>query len=501
MKNTTTVDGAASPPARCLVDGPQPAAAPRWYGRALWGLGFAGLLLIILVALPVAWFMHSCVWLIGALPVIAVLILPRLGLWKWIMRLPTAHWLMLLAIIALLVRLACVLFVPYEPCADFRVYHAAAVTMSRDWVLGVPGRRTYQCFFPPGQVFGLAVMYRLFAQRVVAGQLLNVVYATLTVLGIWYIARGLFGGFVARIAGLLAAFLPSTVFACMLLGAEVPEAFWLVLAMCIFVGSVQRSGRILPALLCGLCLGVGSLVRPTYVLLPIAIGVHMLLSWPNRKRAILVTAVMTAGMAVAVLPWTLRNYAVTGGFLLISSNAGGNLYSANNDLAEGAYTESAWDYVFSHGPDDLALQKVGMDCAKDWIRHNPGRFAVLAVKKFGMFWATDKEIPWWALEQPGIEQPKLRIDPFWSTLAQAGTNGYYIACLIAAAAGLWRFRLELIANRHWSVIVVLAMYFTAVHMVFESQGKYHYMLIPPLMVLSALASAGVRSNSFTDRPL
>ena len=459
---------------------------PRWYGRSIWAVTLCSLALISIMGFLSAWWMYGRLGLAGAALGIIVLLLASDD---WLMRASVRKWLVGLVALALLLRLACVMLLPYLPCADFKVYHEAGVTMAKTWTLGDQAdagqNGSYRCFFPPGQVFSLGVMYRLFGHRVLAAQILNVIYSTLTVVGIWYLGRKMFSERAGRIAAVLVAFLPSTIFGCMLLGAEVPEAFWLVLAMCFYVKAVESDHRLVPALLCGICLGVGTLIRPTYFLLPVPIGLHMLLSWGRARRAILSAAVMSAGLAAVVLPWTYRNYRVTGGFILVSSNAGGVLYSANNDNAQGAYTQEAWEYVSRNSPDDLALMRVGRQCAINWIKANPGRFFRLALKKFVLFWHTDKEIAWWAVQQTHEVHPKLGIPAKWRLQAQAGSTGYYVIIILAGALGVWRWGRQLQKNRAWMFIPVMCMYFTAVHMVFESQGKYHYMLIPLLCILAA----------------
>lgn len=406
-----------------------------------------------------------------------------------LMRASTVTWLIALAALALLLRLACVMLIPYLPCADFKVYHDAGAVMAQTWTLGVraaAGNSSYRCFLPPGQIFSMGVVYSLFGPHVLAAQILNIIYSTLTVVGIWYLGRKMFGERIGRISAVLAAMLPSTIFGCMLLGAEVPEAFWLVLAMCFYVTAVERDHLLVPALLCGICLGVGSLIRPTYLLLPVPIGLHMLLSWGRARRAILSAVIMSAGLAAVVAPWTYRNYLATGGFIVISSNAGGVLYSANNDKAQGAYTQEAWECVFDNSPDDLALMRIGRERAFSWIKANPGRFTRLALQKFVLFWHTDKEIAWWAVYQTHEEHPRLGIPVKWRMRAQAGSTGYYVVMILAGALGVWRLRRQLRTNRSWMVIPIMCMYFTVVHMVFESQGKYHYMLVPFLCILAAL---------------
>lgn len=472
-----------------------PAAAdlcvPRRYGRVIWGVSLASFAIILLMAVTGNWVAYGAVPLLVAALCLGILLSAHLDSGRWLMHPPLWAWLVGVLALALLVRLSCVLFLPYVPCADFAVYHQSGATMAETWTLGVEAARpTYRCFYAPGQVFSLGVMYALFGRDVLAGQMLNVVYATLTVLGIWFITRRLFGDKAARVASLLAAFFPSTIFGCMLLGAEVPEAFWLVAAMCFYVSLLDRRGWMWAALACGVCLGVGALIRATYVLIPIPIGLHLLLSRPHKRRALLAAVLMGLGVAMVVLPWTYRNYRVTGGFILISSNGGGNLYSANNDNAQGAYTEEVWVYLFENCHDDLSLQKVGRRLALEWIRRNPRRFAELAAIKFHRFWFSDREIAWWALEQPRAEHPEQAVPQSWSRLARNVSDGYYIACLTACTVALWTRRKRLWSDSAWMFLPVLCIYFTAVHMVFESQGKYHYMLVPLLCILASLAVVG-----------
>ncbi len=467
-------------------------APPAWYAKTLWTAMLAGLLLISTIALLFSAGFYDWTWVLGAAVPVAAVLAMRIGRGRWVLARPAWQWLLAILLLAAALRVTLVLAAPYRPCADFDVYHRAGVHMAETWTLGVPAcadtaRPSYRCFYPPGQVFALGVMYRLFGTHVWAGQLLNVVWMLISIVGVWYLGCSLFGEWAGRAAALVVALLPSTIFGCLLLGAETPETPWLIGAMCLYVGPMQRSrGRRvwLAALLCGLLLGVGSLIRPTYVLLPVVMGLHMLLSRPGRKRAIALAVLVALGTAAVVLPWTWRNYRVTGGFILISSNGGGNLWSANNPQARGDYTEATWVYLFENAEDDLSLQRLGKQKAWKWIRRHPRWFARLAVQKFVLFWYSDKEIAWWALEQPHIEHPELGVPPRMRELGESISSGFYAMCLILAAVSLAQDRRAWWRDRRWMVIAVFCAYFTAVHMVFEAQGKYHFMLVPILCVLS-----------------
>ena len=405
-------------------------------------------------------------------------------------------WMIGLFVASLAIRVACVTYLPYEPAADFKVYHDAGVKMAHDWTLGeeaAKGGGTLRCFFPPGQVFTLGVLYRLFGNSVLSAELFNCLLASLTVVGIYLIGRRLLGERPGRVAGMLASLLPSTVFGCMVLGAEVPDTFWLVLALWIYLRWMDSGFAWKGAIACGLCLGIGALIRPTYLLLPIPMGLHMLLSSPRKGRAILAAMVMGVSLAAVVAPWTLRNYKVTGGLVVISSNGGGNLWSGNNDDTwHGKYTAKTWDWLFNNSKNDLELQQKGMAKAKEWIAAHKTRFAELTLEKFAVLWALDNDMAWWALEQPFLEHqerpsyPEPKFNRSWGWWAQAVSTGFYIACFVAAIAGIvWR-REDLWRRRGWIILAVMFFYFSAIHMVFESQAKYHYMLVPLLCVFSAL---------------
>ncbi|HAU37922.1 MAG TPA: hypothetical protein DCX07_09430 [Phycisphaerales bacterium] len=487
------------PPTDNLLPAP-PCAAPRLYGRAVWGATFVliQLVLALIVVTTYCWYETRQI-LNAALTGAAVVAVLGAGAGLAVLAGRAARdarafrgeraVLGAILLLALTLRLGAVLGIPYRPGADFQVYHEAGVTMAETWTLGVESGCedvAYRCFFPPGQVFSLGVLYALFGPHVLAGQLLNAFYGAATVAGVWLLGRRLFGPRAALAAALLAALAPSSILGCLLIGAEVPETFWLVAALAFYTNVFQSRRPWRSAVACGACLGVGALIRPTFLLLWIPLGLHLLIVH-RRARAAALAALLALATAAVVAPWTARNYFVTGGFLVVSSNGGGNLYSANNDDADGAYTEQAWVLLFDRCRDDLSLHRTGMTLAKDWIRAHPAQFARLALRKFVRFWRSDHEIAWWAMAQPWQDSDSPRWPWERAYAAQAVSTGFYAALFALAGAGVWLHRRRLAACGAWMMIPILAAYFSAVHMVFESQGKYHFMLVPLICVLSALA--------------
>lgn len=469
------------------ADKPFRAAVTRPYLKAAWWaqmilLGLAGALVI-----PTT-LVQSHLFLLPGLALAGVVI--WLGRSGRLAQPAQPGWVfaLILLTVALGLRLAA-MGLRFEPSDDFLVYHQAGIAMSQQWSLGAEG---YRCFYPPGQVFALGLVYRLLGPNIQAAQLLNIAYAAGTVLGIWYLGRQLFSDPVGRTGALLYAVAPSQVLGCLLTGAEVPGAFWLVTGLCAYAGTVARGRRpVMGMALTGVLLGVGALVRPQLLLLTGPLALHTLMirkrPWPRRLA---LAGLLGVAALLTILPWTIRNYRVTGGFILISSNGGGNLWSANNDAAQGQYTEWVWVHLFTHAENDLQLQRMGMEHGLAWIRNNPGRFALLACKKFALFWATDHEIAWWATVHCGYGED----NPIGCWMIGL-SNGHYLATMLAAVAAVFLLRRRLITDGRWSVLPGLLICYTAVHMVFESQGKYRFVLTPLLCLLAAMVIAVGRSRA------
>lgn len=126
----------------------------------------------------------------------------------------------------------------------------------------------------------------------------------------------------------------------------------------------------------------------------------------GRWRAAVLFAV---GVLVAVFPITARNYAVSRDLVLVSSNAGVNLFIGNNDKATGIFflppssgLENSHLYLSSRdvagkamGRTDLKPSEVSRywtGRAMDYVREQPGDAARLLARKFLLFW-NQYEIP------------------------------------------------------------------------------------------------------------
>jgi hypothetical protein len=100
-------------------------------------------------------------------------------------------------------------------------------------------------------------------------------------------------------------------------------------------------------LLYSLFLGIANLTRPVLLMLP-GVAVIFMLLYTAAKRLdirrameviVLDGALTVIIMLVVLSPWIIRNYAVTGRFILVDTNGSINFYIAHNPLANGQWVD------------------------------------------------------------------------------------------------------------------------------------------------------------------
>jgi len=146
----------------------------------------------------------------------------------------------------------------------------------------------------------------------------------------------------------------------------------------------------------GLSLGLATLLRQS--ILPWVPVLFLYLLWLAWRSGRLRTAVRTLGLAGLILvafvvPWTVRNYLVYDGFLLLNSNAGYAMYSAQHPMHGTRFRE----FDAAPVPDaywgrpepemDRALMRQGIQFVLD----DPGRYLLLSlsrIRAFFEFWPT-----------------------------------------------------------------------------------------------------------------
>ncbi len=375
---------------------------------------------------------------------------------------------------------AALCLLPLEPFSDAAWYvnRARAIADGAGYSEGgVP-----TAFWPPGWPLLLGGLFKLFGESIAVVKGFNLVCA---VIGAWFtldLGRRLFGSELAgRAALLIVALYPNH-------AAYVPvaltEVFYttLVLAGCWLV--IARPGKLaLP--LAGLAFGYSMLVKAqSLILVPTLFAVALLhdgLSWrafwQRTQQGLLVLVFAFA----VVLPWTLRNHAVLGEWVLVSTNGGITLLTGNNPSARGDYTPD--DPLVTSVPRTVATQ-VETDReyklrAVAWIRENPAAFLKLMPSKLYRLWAPDGEAEW-AFQAGFAQYDEWSI---WFRTMRWLNQGYYVAMLAGFAWAGWLLATSRahIGTRRvgwWLLPYGVALYPSLIAVVFSGQSRFHYPVMP-----------------------
>lgn len=259
-------------------------------------------------------------------------------------------------------------------------------------------------FRPPGYPYFLAGIYRLLGPGYLAPRVVQHGLGLGNILLLYLLARRWIG----RGTALAAAAMMAVYWIPIYFEGEFLEPVLLIalmLLMFLVLGSMLAPPGRGKAFGAGLLLAVSALVRPN--VLPFALFVVVWLVWVSgwSRKGWGWAIWFGAGCAAGVLPVAVRNGVVGHDWVLISSNAGINLYIGNNPVANGGFVDIGDGSGGGFGTSDVYPAILGQlekqagrpmksseasgyfaKQAGRFIRENPGRFLGLLGVKTLLFW-------------------------------------------------------------------------------------------------------------------
>lgn len=383
-------------------------------------------------------------------------------------------------------RLTWALVTPSIPVSDFAWYNRVAYNLAAG--LGyVANAGTPTAFRPPAYPVFLAAIYSLFSDSLLAAKLANVLLGGLVIWLTYKLAIRYFPRRVALFAAALVAFLPSLILYNGLLASE-NIAIPLLLGglLCVDLGwqEGQTAGRAFAWLLvAGILVGLATLARGLFILLPLVLLAWFWIRRRNCNAFLLSVSALALGMALALLPWTVRNAAVFGRFIPISTNSGVNLLVSFNPVSRGGFVSGSqipsFQELSSSGLDELAFDQASRNLALDFIRSKPVQAVALAPLKVFQLYRDDVSGVIWNDSNP--QQPL----PTWLRISLiAVAQAAYLVVLVAGVIALLRWRKFLPDQRTFFLLLPI-LYLTLFHTVYFGDDRYHLPILPLLAILAA----------------
>lgn len=359
---------------------------------------------------------------------------------------------------------------PFDGRIDDTVfYFASAEWLAEDMTYRDQYGR-YSAHWPPGYSVVLAGAFTLFGTTLATAKALNVVLAAAACALTYALGARAFGRREGLLAAALLALCPGQIYFVTLVMTEV---FFGFLLLCFVIAVAwwtlgDEDARWFKLVALGMIAGAAALTRAEALIFAATLPPLWLLVLPRWRRPLRYGAAFTAGLVLALAPWTIRNAIRFDDFIPIRSGTGGALSSA----LDPGYRDREGGILGKAPP-------LG-ETAGHMLRH-PWELVPLELDKLGDLYGNDQDgIAWVLHERPPIGPEAA---DRWATLA----NVYFFAMLAVALAGVaFVFR----RTNRWHVAMAWGVLgWTAAEIIFWPESRYHFPIVPLLAIFAAAAAS------------
>lgn len=377
-------------------------------------------------------------------------------------------------LLALVVRLVHVLALTRSPYFSYPIIDAEAYDRAAQAIASGNGHPDLVFWQPPGYAYFLAGLYTLFGRgSLIAPRIIQAFLGALSSVLVAWIGLRLFSYRVGLAAGLGTALYGTLIY---FDGELLTPSLTITMQLIALSLAIEALSGYRPKLwffAAGLIEGFAAVVTATSLILVPVLAVFA-------RRYVLF---VLSGAALAILPVTLRNYVHGGEIVLISSNAGINLYIGNNpryDETVAIRPGRDWIKLVSepkrHGEEGASassryfIRKVG-----DFITTDPLGFLALQLRKLYLFVGGDEIYRSYAIYPARIWSPVLGA-LLWKVSALAVPFG---VLLPLGAIGI------VAAGHRAPLLAVMTVTYAVAVIAFFVAARYRAPVVPLLRIFAA----------------
>jgi len=318
----------------------------------------------------------------------------------------------------------------------------------------------------------LALIYRTCGHSFGAVRVLQIFLVALTALIGYLVGRLILKGKLAFLSLLLIGLWPSLIVFSTRIMSEVLNTLLLSISILCLVMLVQRRSIML-AFVCGLLIGVTTLCKATTALFPIFVFLFLILVYPSKKEALHHGLILILAAAIAISPWTIRNYLQFKSFIPVQLGVSPALW-IGTDISKGGRWQGEAKmphHQFSKvlREDHLYAEKFYLSEAIKNIKENPAGYLILLVKKVGGFWRRPSV---GVVEKFGLKKILIR-----------GSNYllHYLALVFGIIGSLLVVKRKILLAYP---LILIIFYYTLMYTLLFGIPRYHIPVLPMLIVLA-----------------
>jgi GT2 family glycosyltransferase/4-amino-4-deoxy-L-arabinose transferase-like glycosyltransferase len=390
-------------------------------------------------------------------------------------------------------------------------YHRLAVNLLDHGWFSLSGSSPYEptVIRTPGYPAFLAAVYSIAGRSPLGVRVTQFALLWGTACLVYCVARPRLGYRAALVGSLLCACYPPFLFMAGYHLTETLATFLAVLFVLLLEIAANDGARTMGAwasLALGTVVGVAALVRPSMAPLA-AIAMAWLLGAPRRMpptRRLTLAVLAAAAAAVCVLPWSVRNYAVSGRIIPLAAASGWSRYVSVSQYAgriSYAIRVKEWGLINADAArreqEAMAAVASNREAVAEPTAPDSVRIECLVDRSY----ERDAAALFQRLSISDILRSlPVRVAYLWSTGDMAprpsawlhrGTQMLHAALACCAVLGLWSLHRDL---RTIALFLLLPAYFTLLHLVYHVESRYTFPARPFVLVLAGVA-LGSRSRS------
>lgn len=434
----------------------------------------------------------------------------------------------------LLLRLLVIEKIPIDPESDFETYYRIANHLLNDTLLTPEGAadKRYIALYPHTIGFPMLLLtpvFRIFGASVKAALYANLACSMASVVLAGHIGYRLHGRLGMVCVTVMMSLWPSHIFYSNMVATEPAFTLLLLLAAELILSVLDRRenslfirapGRLLVMLcLLGVVLAFAGAIRPMALILVAAFAaVQLGMGKEGREKQDGSGLQNAASRNVMCLALVLVFYFGTGMIITRTisdtimeepvgglSASGYNLMVGVNSKSLGLWNQEDADFftaAYEETESAAAAHKACMDKALERIATEPENTLDLLIYKFRDLWQTDDfGIDWnllWMGQQGTLTPEMSEMFEDWRPVGRIAYMMLLLLCLVAVLDTWRRNR----APHPMMMVCILFFLGTALaHMLLETQVRYHYNMIPFLILLASFALAGWRERMQEEPPV
>ena len=352
----------------------------------------------------------------------------------------------------------------------------------------------------------LIPVYWIFGRSWLSIGLAQIVVAVVTAALVYEIGRRVLGARAGLVAAAIATLNPYLIWHDVHVNREIVDQVVAAALVLLTLAVAERATK-RRAFLLGIVAGLAILGNTRLALVPVLCAIFLLWRLPRSRAAVLVSALVLVGAAVAVAPWLIRNKVTVGCWALTTD--GRALWKANNVQTYDLLSSGQWidnvspssprppppnhltpedaygyyvkpgvpkQYAIDHYPNECVEMSFYEHLSSEYVKQHPGDKAKLALLSAKLLWQPT------VFETTGRPGSGSRLDVGRRVVEPA----YMIALYALAVVGLF-----LVPRAFAALAVLLLAYQTACAAVFVGATRYRvaWDFLLAILVAAALARA------------